>query len=471
MLDLKSYLLGKHGGAYMPPADLPSYLMGRKKSFKKEHYGWHVDPSVESPDDAITYLLDAVGKTPAYMGAEAFSYGDWSDAFFIPKPCMVGFDGKVKYYLDPNDYSKKLDGTRSDYNDLSYDGNVMVEFPLIWWKYEAGEAEGEGYFYVANYQVDETYHCWSNINSQNKITPTFYMAVYNGCTYNGKMRSISGLKLTPWPTTAYSASATYAVGARVNYNGNAYECITAVEEAEAFDPDKWEQYAYNCNTTGQQEVDAALANNTHTAVEWYIDVLSDTMLKSGLLTLVSKSLNSQDKYGRGIDTGGQAAKEAYITGSLDDKGLFFGTTANGTKAVKALGMENPWACCWHRTAGLVGASNGYRYKMTYGTADGSTAEGYNSNGSNYLLCEITRPAGGYVSKMLYGEWGVVPLSVTGGGASKYYCDNSWQGTGFALFGGSSHFGLYCGLWCVCLYDGFGNRYWNVGAFLSCKPLV
>ena len=32
MLDLKSYLLGKHGGAYTPPADLPSWLAGKKKS-------------------------------------------------------------------------------------------------------------------------------------------------------------------------------------------------------------------------------------------------------------------------------------------------------------------------------------------------------------------------------------------------------------------------------------------------------
>lgn len=32
VFDLKSYLIGKHGGAYTPSADLPSYLMGKKKS-------------------------------------------------------------------------------------------------------------------------------------------------------------------------------------------------------------------------------------------------------------------------------------------------------------------------------------------------------------------------------------------------------------------------------------------------------
>lgn len=442
-------------------------------SRKKEHYGWHVNPDIESPDDAVTYLLDAVGKNPGSMGNTSFDYGDWADAFFVKncRPCMLGFDGKVKYYIDPNDYSKKLDGTRSDYDNLDYNGNVMVEFPLIWWKYEAGEAEGEGYFYVANYQVDKTYHCWSNINSQNEITPTFYMAAYNGCAYNGKLRSISGLKLSSWPTTAYSASATYAVGAMVNYSNNAYRCITAVETAEAFDPDKWEQYAYNGNATGQQELDATLALNTHDSSEWYMGVLADRLLICGLLTLVSKSLNSQAKYGRGIDSGSQAAKENYVAGKLDDKGLFWGVASNGNNAVKVFGMENFWGCSWHRTAGLVGASNGYRYKLTYGTADGSTANGYNTNGTNYMLCETTKPVNGYVSKMIYGKWGFAPKSVTGGSQTKYYSDSYWNGNGFALFGGDSDIGVRGGAFCLDLGIAFGYRYWCFGAFPSCKPLV
>ena len=67
-------------------------------------YGWHVDPNVSDPYNAITYLNDAIGKTPASMGISTFDYGSWEDAFFMPKPCMLNYDGTVDYYLDPNNY-------------------------------------------------------------------------------------------------------------------------------------------------------------------------------------------------------------------------------------------------------------------------------------------------------------------------------------------------------------------------------
>lgn len=434
-------------------------------------YGWHVDPDESDPSSAVTYLEDAVGMTPAKMTADGFDYGSWADAFFMPKPCMLKFDGTVDYYLDPDDYSKKVDGTPSDYNNLAYEGNVMLEFPKIWYKFVAGEAEGEGYFYVSNRKIDDTYHCWCNYDSLNNEIDHFYMAAYNGCIYDGKLRSISGLKLTPWSTTSYSASSTYDVGTKVHYGNNMYQCVSAVTEAEPFDPEKWEQFAYNGQTSGTQEVDAALAINTKSSPEWYIDVLADRQLITGLLTLISKSLDSQGKFGRGIDSGSQGAKEAYITGSLDDKGLFYGSTTNGSTAVKVFGMENFWACCWHRTAGLVGASNGYRYKLTYGAADGSEATSYNNTGANYNLLVSTKPGNGYASKMVYGDHGFMPLSVTGGSSSKYYCDYYYTGNGFALFGGSSYRGAAGGVWCFDLYDAFGDRGWVVTASPSCKPLA
>lgn len=469
MISLWEVLKASNG---IPVDDPIAALWGNKLSAKKKVvYGWHIDPDESDPESAVTYLEDAVGMTPAKMTADGFDYGSWAGAFFMPKPCMLKFDGTVDYYLDPIDYSKKADGTPSDYNNLAYEGNVMLEFPKIWYKFVAGEAAGEGYFYVSNRKIDDTYHCWCNYDSLNREIDHFYMAAYNGCIYDGKLRSISGLKLTPWSTTAYSASSTYAVGAKVHNGNNMYECVTAVTEAEPFDPEKWEQFAYNGMTDGTQEVNAALAMNTKSSPEWYIGVLADRQLVTGLLTLMSKSLDSQGKFGRGIDSGSQASKEAYITGSLDDKGLFYGSTTNGSTAVKVFGMENFWACCWHRTAGLVGASNGYRYKLTYGTADGSEATSYNSNGANYNLLVSTRPSFGYFSKMVYGDHGFMPLSVSGGSASKYYCDYYYNGNGFALFGGSSPSGAYGGVWYFSLYAAFGNRNWGVAASPSCKPLA
>jgi len=436
-------------------------------------YGFHIDPDESDSSDCVTYLNDAVGMTPAAMGSTAFNYGSWENVFFMPKPCMLKFDGTVDYYLDPNDYSKKADGiTPSDYNNLAYQGNAMMEFPLIWYKYVPGVAEGEGYFYVSNHKVNDTYKCWSNMDCDGNIIEHFYMPIYNGCTYDGKMRSISGLTLAPWSTTVYSASATYAVGDKINYDGKMWQCTTAVETAEAFDPAKWEQFAFNGNTIATEEIAQATANNTTAKTEWYIDTWNDRVLINGLLVLISKSIDAQGTFGRGIDSGSQAAKESYVTGSLDDKGLFYGSTTNGVTAVKVFGMENWWGLVWHRTAGLIGgANNVYLYKMTFSTADGSIVDGYNTSGTGYPSVGGKPTANNYVKKMQFGLFGFLPIEV-GSYSTQYYKDYYYDGTGFALVGGSSsHGGAHDGAFCVGLNIGAGNRSWTIGAAPSCKPCL
>lgn len=439
-------------------------------------YGWHVDPDESSPSDAVTYLKDAIGMTPAAMGSTAFNYGSWADAFFMPRPCMVRSNGTVDYYLNPNDYTKKVDGTASDIANLDYDGNAMMEWGLIWWKYEAGTAEGEGYFYVSNHRVDSSYKCWCNYDSKNNITDHFYTAIYNG---------------TSAPT--FSTASTYAVNDHVTYNNAEYKCITAIETAGVWDSSKWEQVSAttrlrslsgialtaangNGSTTGQTEINRATANNTTVDTEWYIDVWSDRMLINGLLILMGKSLDSQGVFGRGIDTGSQASKEAYVTGTLNDKGLFYGSTANGTTAVKVFGMENWWALVWHRTAGLVGLSNGTTaVKMTYGTADGTTADGYNTTGTGYYIDTNVRPASGYMAKARFNALGYyLPSVTTGGSATTRYCDYWYTNnaaTTFALVGGSSGGGVACGSSCFNLGSAVGSAAWSFAAAPSLKPLA
>lgn len=97
-----------------------------KEKIKGKIYGWHVNPDISDSSNAVTYLEDAIGMTPASMGSTTFNYGSWENAFFMPKPCMLKSNGKVDYYLDPNDYTKKLNGTASDISNPNYDGNAMM---------------------------------------------------------------------------------------------------------------------------------------------------------------------------------------------------------------------------------------------------------------------------------------------------------------------------------------------------------
>ena len=391
-------------------------------------YGWHIDPTISNSFNAVTYLEDAVGMAPAAMGESTFDYGSWKNAFFMPKPCMLKSDGTVDYYLDPNDYTKKADGTLSDVANPDYDGNTMMEWGKIWYKFVRTEIDGEGYFYVSNYRVDNTYHCWCNIDSENNETDHFYTAIYNG-TGTTKLRSISGVALT-------------------SANGNG-------------------------NTNVTQEVTRATANNTTSAVEWYTEVFSDKLLINALLVLLGKSLNTQTTFGRGLDTGGQTEKEAYITGTLNDKGLFWGVTANGNSAVKVFGMENWWGCVWRRAAGCISVDNALKVKLTYGTADGSTVNGYNQTGNGYIDNGNIPTSNDYIKTMRYNELGYSPSSVTGGSSTTYYGDYFYQNTGtrYLMLGGAFGLGVGAGAFCFSLSGAPGQTLWYVATALSCKPLA
>ena len=404
-------------------------------------YGFHIDPSKSDPAEAVTYLEDAVGMTPAAMGAEAFNYGDWADAFFMPRPCMLKFDGTVDYYLDPDDYTKKTDGTAANIYQQEVNGNAMMEWPLIWYKFEAGETPGEGYFYCSDQQVDSDYKCWCNINSQGQQIPHFYTSIYNCYSTNShqKLRSLSGKSLV---------------------QGN-HGMLTA-----------------------QQEITRALANNTTNAVEWYTAVFADRQLISALLILMSKTLDNQRAFGRGrVKIGASASanktfKESYETGgtggTLNHKGLFYGSLSNDETAVKVFGMENWWGEAFTRTAGLVSVNDKYMYKLTYGTADGSTASAYNLTGTDYLEGG-NRPSTSQqnVQQMSFGAWGFLP-SVTASDPNyeTYYCENIYSdGDGYALFGGGVGEGYAAGATYLNIENSTALSYFTVGTCLSCKPIL
>ena len=391
-------------------------------------YGFHVNPNESDSSAAVTYLLDAVGMTPAKMGSTAFDWGSWADAFFIPKPCMVKPDGTVDYYLNPNNYAQKLDGTASELataptdnllSNISYTNNAMMEWGKIWFKYEAGQADGEWSFYVSNMNVDGTFKCWCNINANNNEIDHFYTAIYNGVGCNSKMRSVSGVKLS------------------------------TANEADT--------------TTAAQETAAAAANNATTNPEWYTEVWSDRLLINALLYLMGKSLDLQGTYGNGISSGGQTEKQNYITGSLDDKGLFYGDTSGTATAVKVFGMENLWACC-------ILDNNVLKVKMTYDTADGSSAHGYNLTGAGYLNFGNPATSEGWLSKITAdSEMGYKP-SATQSNSSLYYKDYFYKNASivaYLLLGGDSGHGAGCGFYCNLSSD-VSTAIWDVSAALSLK---
>lgn len=401
-------------------------------------YGFHVDGSESDPANAVTYLKDAAGMTPAYMDFtnDKFVYGSWEDAFFMPRPCMLKYDGTVDYYLNPNDYTKKVDGTASDVASDSYAGNAMMEWgrdgQKIWYKIVPDATPTSASVYISNVQVDPDYRAWSFINNSGDLVDHFYTPIYNGSLDgNGKLRSISG--------KAYSAL---------------------------------------CQSkTAAQEVTAARLNNPTGADLWNTEVYADVILINLLLILMGKSLNTTAKFGNGRCGQASAAENMLGTGTMNDKGLFWGSNAN-TSGVKVFGMENWWGNQWRRYAGHVLIEGVHKYKLTKGRQDGSAADNYIQSGTGtdyngYITGVSDAGENGYVSKMTFDENNFMQSSVTSGDSTKFWADYYYRNTGcrYAFRGGvcNSSAGVV-GAFCVYLYNAASGTAWYIGAAPSCKPL-
>ena len=404
-------------------------------------YGFHIDSSESDPSACVTYLCDAVGKTPAAMNytTGVFDYGGWRNAFFMPRPCMLKYDGTVGAYLDSNDYSKNVDGTPSSVADDTYGGNAMMEWgrdgKKIWYKIVPDADDNtSASVYIADYQADSDYRAWSFINNQGVLVDHFYTPIYNGSIDSGgKLRSISG------------------------------KAYTALCQSK----------------TAAEEVAAAELNNPSTDKLWYTEVYADIILVDLLLILMGKSLNSQKIFGAGLINQANSASSMLATGTMDDKGLFWGPNGDAY-GVKVFGMENWWGNQWRRYAGHVIVDYVQKYKMTRGTQDGSSASDYvyTSTAADYAgyLTGATGPStSNYIKTMQFDAncMQVKTVDAAEADSSSYWCDYWYQNDGmrYANRGGYCYLGRSVGANIYGLNRMPGTTNWYVGAALSCKPLA
>ena len=366
---------------------------------------------------------------------DMFDYGDWSDAWFIKniKPCMLKYDGTVDYELSKNDYSKKIDGiSTSDYNNPSYEGNVMVGIPTVYFKIEKNENIIK--FLFSNKNIDGDYKCYAHLDSNGNVMKYTYMPAYNGSLIDNKLRSISS-----------------------------QPCMA--------------------NQTGTDEIVYAKANNLNNSKIWYTEVFSDRQLINMLLMLIGKSTDSQTVFGNGnIKNNGtnNSASELLQTGTMNSKGLFWGNNSATSKiGVKVFGIENWWGNECRRIAGYISYNGVQKVKLCYGQQDNSTVDGYNAEGEGYVTIPdatftSTSGSGGYISECTYGDFGIIPVS-TNGTSTTYYCDGLWfnniTGARYALVGGGCHLSINAGTYTTDLNNTISATFWGIGASLSCKPLV
>lgn len=378
-------------------------------------YGFRIDKNNSDPDTRVEYLYDAVGMTPAKMTYDetthkgTFDYGSWGNVWFVKnnRPVKLNFNGTVEAELNPDNYWETTDGQDSEL-ETSTDCNFMSEIPIVYVK--RWEDENYNYVVVCDKQYDEDYLAYANTDKDGNLKP-LYAPMFKGYKdSNNRLRSIAGV-----------------------------------------DPLN--------NTTTSDEV--AYANNINTAgsvTGWQIEDLAKHELISDLLTLISKSTDSQTIFGNGAINTSKRVFTGYnevVTGTKTTKsdcGQFCGYNDN-THHVSIFHIQDFWGNRWDGCLGLIASGDKYYYKMTPENGGYTYTENisdYINNGytiaKDYSGNDITPPGSDYIKNQSTGIFGNLP-DTTGASDSTYYCDYCWynsSGVHLSILGGAFNDGRRCG---------------------------
>lgn len=381
-------------------------------------YGFHFNGNESDPTKIIEYVGKNAEYTPVSynFSNHTMNMGDWSKAFFIPKPCVLNFDGTVKGYLQENDFTKLEDGSAAP--TLTTEGNCMMEWPQIWLKIVPDNGDtSSATVHIASYQVDDTYTCYNCYDESGTLKKHFYTPIYMGSIdSSGRLRSVSGQI-----AAGQGAAADQRAAAKKNGTGVGYDIETWVDR------------------------------QTIIFLLWLIGHSTDTQAVFGA--------------GRGGNRSYSPNKSSMIsTGTMNTAGLWYGDT-QGVTGVKVFGMENWWGNIWRRTIGLGCSNSKQCYKLTPTTIDGSTATSYNTTNTGYLVGAYN-PGNGYISKLAWTDKGFT-VAQTSGSDSTYLADYAWFiSSSVALFGGGLADGRCCGASAWNLRDAASRADWSYGVALS-----
>lgn len=342
--------------------EFKTYPMGVGKQVYR--YGYRIKEAEPDPYERVEYILDAKGMTPAHMDFEneTFDYGSWANVWFVAdnKPLMLKSDGTVGYYLNPNDYSKKADGTDSDVANADYDGNAMAQFPLCW--IYRHEDDTYKYVIISNVQWDENYKAYAHTRADGSIADYFFVSIFGCSLVNDRFRSLGTGDI-------YLAKQSFA-----------------------------DQYAL------------ARANGTH------YDVISWSMFSClyDLHILLGKSTDVQTVFGPPEPL--TALSSTWILGTLNNKGQFYGKKS--LIVCKTFHIEGLYSLAQFWTAGALYKDAKIYIKPTPEVAPYSYAL------TDDYICVATVDFNSYsfISRKKFNQYGQFATALSGASASTFYCD-------------------------------------------------
>lgn len=325
-------------------------------------FGVRIDLTNSNPASAVTYTDDAVGMT---AGSSAW---DSMAIFKDIKPCVLK-NGVVQYYLNPNDFSKKADGSAADITSGN-DGDVMIEIPKTGFSITTNSNYID--VKVTDNPNNPSFKYYAHSRAAEGDRNKLYIGAYKGwLDGSNKLRSLSGK--APYVNQTIGTFRT-----RAQANGAGYD-----------------QFAFFPMT-----------------------------LIQCLFLIRFKNLDSQTALGQGY-TGGTAAVN---TGGTNTNGMFYGT-ASTTQQVKCFGLEDLWGNVFDWIDGLYSDAN--RNILTAFQNFNDTGSGYINQGqgaTSNIGGWLSKPQGttekGFIAKEVSGSsttyfadyalWGAGCLPLFGG---------------------------------------------------------
>lgn len=359
------------------------------------------------------------------------------------KRCVVEDDGTVAYYLHPNDSTKKADGSAAVLDGT--DGQVMVEIPEHWWKYEkSGDVH---YWYVSPTEKSG----WNHFEKS-------YIGAYEAAIWDHSASDYVGGS-SNIVDTANDKLASVAAGVTAHTNETRAEYRTIAEN----------------RGTGWHQLDNRIwAAVQRLMIIEYANFNFQDKISTGLTDANSTDWSNYNGYSP-LHNAGLTNGLGNVTGevALDIENFVGGTGTLETQVCSYRGIENPFGHIWKFLDGV---------NVHNSTANGSrlyicdTPANYaDDSDTNYDLKGSLAEAGGYGLTLVPTEAGFFPASV---GASSttglcdyyytYFDDDPDSGWRVVLVSGPAPYGAHAGVFCVSSYSASSYDAAHIGARLCAK---
>jgi len=252
-------------------------------------YGVRVDYTNPNPYHSVSYTNDAV----TMVGGS--NMWDTAPIFRDIRPCMLQ-NGAVMYYLNPNNFEQRADGTPADLSGA--DGDVMIEFPKMGLRIDT---TGDFLTVQVTNNPDATWaRYWAFTGGgvegdRNRL----YLAAYQGSLIDGQLRSVSGV-VPPEPS----------------------------------------------NFTNQR-VTALARGAGYSLLGFY-----QWTLIQALFLIRYKNLNSQQALGNGVTFDAVVNQTRMMNGTMNQQGMYYANPVTPFE-IKCFGIEHLWGHLARALDGII----------------------------------------------------------------------------------------------------------------------